>query len=469
MIKARESGGNIPSRDINARALRARDGRARLPGAARFVKSSHPPWFPQLGLVLYYHSQSTPEHERGRRRALTNAAGISGTHGRLLIVHGHELASYTFSDEHPLQPTRYELTMSLLSSLGWLDRSDLDVEAPRPALTGELLTVHSYPYVQAVTHAQAIAQGMTQPIDLSLYGLGTADNPLFAAIHDASALYTGATIQAMNAVTEGRAVHAYAPAGGQHHAMRARASGFCVYNDCAVAITAAVAAGYRVAYVDLDAHHGDGVQAAFYSDPRVLTISIHESGRYLFPGTGGVDEMGAGDGAGASINVPLPPMAGDDAILLAMERIIAPAVRSFVPDIMVAQTGCDTHHRDPLSHLTATLPLYPRLAEHLHDLAHECCSGRWLIVGGGGYDPVDVTPRAWTAFFGAVLGQETADVELPQDWIRASRQLGGDPPSRLLDDPGSDYDPLPTGAITQLLMDIEDTALAELRRRHGRD
>lgn len=400
---------------------------------------------------------------------MTDALGTHGAHGRLLVVHGHELASYTFSDMHPLQPSRYELTMSLLSSLGWLNRNDLDVEPPRPALMDELLTVHSHPYVQAVAYAQAIAQGAREPIDLSLYGLGTPDNPLFAVIHDASALYTGATIQAMNALLDGRAIHAYSPAGGQHHAMKARASGFCVYNDCAAAIAAAVAAGHRVAYVDLDAHHGDGVQAAFYSDPRVLTISVHESGRYLFPGTGSVQEIGSGDGRGTSINIPLPPMAGDDAILRAVERIVVPAVRSFVPDILVAQTGCDTHHKDPLTHLTATLPLFPQLAEHLHALAHECCSGRWLIVGGGGYDPVDVTPRAWTAFFGTVLGRETADIELPQEWIRASRQLGGDPPGCLLDDPGPDYDPLPAGAITQLLMDIEDTALAELRRRHGRD
>jgi acetoin utilization protein AcuC len=399
---------------------------------------------------------------------LTDALGGPSTHGRLLIVHGPELASYTFSDEHPLQPARYELTMSLLSGLGWLNRTDLDIERPRPALVEELLTVHTFPYIQAVGHAQAIAQGTRERVDLSLYGLGTADNPLFPAIHDAAALYTGATIQAMDALVEARAIHAYSPAGGQHHAMRARASGFCVYNDCAAAVAAAVAAGYRVAYVDLDAHHGDGVQAAFYTDPRVLTVSIHESGRFLFPGTGGNEEIGAGDGIGACINVPLPPQAGNDAILQAVDRIVAPAVRAFTPDILLVQTGCDTHHRDPLTDLTATLPLYPLLAERLHGLVHECCSGRWLIVGGGGYDPVDVTPRAWAAFFGTVLGQKTVDIELPPDWIRASRQLGGDPPACLLDDSGPAYDPLPVGEIAPLLKEVEDTALAVLRRRHER-
>ncbi len=393
---------------------------------------------------------------------------IPDRHGQLLIAYGPELASYTFGDEHPLQPSRYQLTMSLLSDLGWLDRIDIEIEPPRPATVEELLAVHSYPYLQAVAQAQAIAQGLREPVDLSLYGLGTEDDPLFPAIHDASALCAGATIQAMEGLTDGRAIHAYSPAGGQHHAMRARASGFCVYNDCAAAIAAAATAGYRVAYVDLDAHHGDGVQAAFYGDPRVLTISVHESGAYLFPGTGSVEEMGSGAGIGTSINVPLPPRAGDDAILQAMERIVAPALRAFVPDILVAQTGCDTHHMDPLTHLAATLPLYPRLAEQLHELAHECCAGRLLMVGGGGYDPVDVTPRAWTSFFGTVLGQETADVDLPLSWIEASRRLGGDPRAHLLDDPGPAYDPLPAADIAGLLRDIEDTALAELRRRHGR-
>ncbi len=379
------------------------------------------------------------------------------------------MASYAFGEEHPLQPARYTLTMSLLSSLGWLDRSDLDIEPPRPALLEELLAVHSYPYVQAVARAQAVANGEKQPLDLSLYGLGTADNPLFPSMHDASALYTGATVQAMGAIIDGRAIHAYSPAGGQHHAMRARASGFCIYNDCAAALAVAVAAGYRVAYVDLDAHHGDGVQAAFYGDPRVLTISVHESGRYLFPGTGDVEEMGTGEGLGTSINVPLPPKAGDAAILGAMELIIVPALRVFAPDMVVTQTGCDAHHLDPLTHLAATLPLYPILASWLHEVVHEHCSGRWLVVGGGGYDPVDVTPRAWTAFFGTVLGQETAAIELPEDWIRASRRLGGRPPRHLLDDPGPAFTPLAAEDLVALLTRVQDTALAELRRHLQRE
>lgn len=381
------------------------------------------------------------------------------------MVYGSELGSYRFNEDHPLQPTRYELTISLLTALGWLDAPQVHIEPPRQASLAELLTAHTYPYVQAVIQAQNIARGSAPPSDLRLYGLGVEDNPLFPSIHDAAALCAGASLQAMAAVLEGRALHAYNPAGGLHHAMRARASGFCVYNDCAVAIAGALEAGSRVAYVDLDAHHGDGVQEAFYADPRVLTVSIHESGRFLFPGTGDVEETGTGRGTGTSINVPLPPLAGDEAILEATDRIVLPAVRAFAPDLLVTQTGCDTHHTDPLTHLSATLSLYPLLADRLHRLAHECCSGRWLILGGGGYDPADVTPRAWTSFLGTVLGHATDDVLLPEQWREASREAGGDPPPRLLDDLGPQRVLAETAGWTALLERIERSAIAPLVER----
>lgn len=393
-------------------------------------------------------------------------AGHQGdVHEPVIVVHGPELTSYSFSEEHPLQPSRHDLTMSLLRALGWLDAPGVTVEAPRAATLSELLTAHSLPYVQAVQHAQDVARGTGPRADLRLYGLDTEDNPLFPEIHDASALLAGASLQAMQAVLDGRATHAYSPAGGMHHAMRARGAGFCIYNDIAVAIAAALAAGKRVAYVDFDAHHGDGVQAIFYDDPRVLTISVHESGRYLFPGTGEADETGTGEGRGACLNVPLPPDAGDQHILMAYDRLIAPAVRAYHPDVLVTQTGCDTHHADPLTDLAASMALYPALAARLHDLVHEVCGGHWLIVGGGGYDPADVTPRAWTAFFGTVLGEETEAVTLPEEWRRASREKGGYPPVDLLDDPESPPVQPPGRAFTALLDEIEAGALALLVER----
>jgi acetoin utilization protein AcuC len=385
----------------------------------------------------------------------------------IVIVHGPALTSYRFNEEHPLQPSRHDLTVSLLAALGWLDTPGLTIEPPQQATLSELLTTHTLPFIEAVKTAQQIARGKRGAADLRLYGLGTEDNPLFPGMHEAPALLAGASLQAMRALIDGRAVHAYSPAGGMHHAMRARAAGFCIYNDIAVAINAAVQAGHRVAYLDFDAHHGDGVQSMFYEDPRVLTVSIHESGRFLFPGTGEADEMGGGDGLGACLNIPLPPDAGNEAVLLAYERLIEPAVRAYRPDIVVAQTGCDAHHADPLTDLAATMALYPQLAEHLHALVHEVSGGRWLIVGGGGYDPADVTPRAWTAFFGTVLGRETRDVVLPGEWLLASRRMGGSPPVHLLDDPGADSTQSREQGFVDSLDQIEGGALAALQRRFG--
>jgi len=393
---------------------------------------------------------------------LETAKELSETFERFTVVYGPELATYSFSAEHPLQADRYLLTLSLLRSLGWLEAPGIEFETPRFATLSELLAVHSYPYIQAVQQGQAIARGERPSADLTLYGLGTSDDPLFADMHDAAALYTGATIQGMEALLEDRAIHAWSPAGGQHHAHRAEASGFCIYNDSAAAIAVALEAGRRVAYLDIDAHHGDGVQAAFYEDPRVLTISIHESGRYLFPGTGDVDETGRGDATGTCINIPLPPFSGDEAILQAFTRVIEPAVRAWAPDILLTQTGVDAHHADPLTHLSATLPLYPRLAARMHRLVHEAAAGRWLIVGGGGYDPWDVTPRAWTAFIGAVLGRDVDDVPLPEEWLDASRAAGGDPPPFLLQDPGPEYIPADSTDFEPVLEQIERTALAAL-------
>lgn len=410
-------------------------------------------------------SGATPDTSRPPNARGAGPPRASELGEAVLIVYGDGLSSYDLSETHPLKPSRYALTMSLLRGLGWLDAPGITIEEPRSATLTELLAVHGYAYVDAVHEAQAAVRRGEEPTDVRVYGLGTDDVPLFADIHDAAALHTGATVQAMEAVLEGRAVHAYSPAGGMHHAMRARAAGFCVYNDCAVAIAAAVKTGRTVAYVDFDAHHGDGVQAAFYDEPRVLTVSVHQSGRFLFPGTGFPDEIGAGEAKGTSLNVALPAAAGNDAILAAYERIVAPSVRAFAPDVMVTQTGCDTHHADPLTDLTATLALYPELAARLHALVHHTCEGRWLIVGGGGYDPADVTPRAWAAFMGTVLGHDARDVTLPAEWVRASQASGGAPPARLLDDTGPPLTGSTDRSVALALYEAEVVALSALLAR----
>ncbi|HJZ60751.1 MAG TPA: hypothetical protein VKD47_01210, partial [Miltoncostaeaceae bacterium] len=205
-----------------------------------------------------------------------------------------------------------------------------------------------------------------------------------------------------------------------------RASGFCVYNDCAMAVRALLDAGAeRVAYVDVDAHHGDGVQWLFYEDPRVLTCSVHESGRYLFPGTGGLEERGSGEGLGTSLNVPLPPFTGDAPYLRSVEEVIAPAVMAFRPDVLIAHLGADVHHADPLAHLQVSMDALPRLYRLLHELAREAAGGRYIVLAGGGYN-IDVLARAWALQLDELVGAGL-DEDLPEQWLRDAEAVAGRP------------------------------------------
>jgi acetoin utilization protein AcuC len=234
-------------------------------------------------------------------------------------------------------------------------------------------------------------------------------------MHEASALVVGASLAAARAVWQGGQEHGVNVAGGLHHAMASMASGFCVYNDPAIAIAWLLAHGAnRVAYVDIDVHHGDGVQAAFYHDPRVLTISVHESGRYLFPGSGFPDEVGR---EGSSVNVALPPGTDDAGWLRAFHAVVPPLLRGFGPDILVSQHGCDTHAADPLAHLKLSVDGQRRAHMALHDLAHETADGRWLALGGGGYELVHVVPRTWTHLIATAAGRPIdVTAQTPARW-----------------------------------------------------
>jgi acetoin utilization protein AcuC len=238
-------------------------------------------------------------------------------------------------------------------------------------------------------------------------------------MHEASTLVCGATVAAAEAIRSGSALHAFSPAGGLHHAMRGRAAGFCIYNDPAVAIAWLLEQGVeRIAYVDVDVHHGDGVEAIFADEPRVLTISVHESGRFLFPGTGFADEIGTGPAEGTIANLPLPPNTTDELYLPAFDAVVPALVRAFEPEILVTQLGCDTHYTDPLAHLALTTRCYQGLAGRLHDLAHTVTGGRWLATGGGGYQWAAVVPRAWTTYLAEMTG-----TELPAELPPAYREL----------------------------------------------
>jgi len=332
------------------------------------------------------------------------------------LVWGTDYLAYNFGN-HPLSPVRLELTVGLSRGLGVLDR--LTVIEPEVATRQQLLTIHSAEYLDAVRTASN-DPGFTG------FGLGTDDNPVFHGMFDAAALIAGGSRRAALEVMAGRAAHAGNIAGGLHHAMHNSAAGFCVLNDAVLAIRTLLADGaQRVAYVDIDVHHGDGVQAAFYDDPRVLTISIHQDPRTLYPGTGLSTETGVGDGLGAAINMPLPPGTGDDGWHTAFNAVVPSALRAFKPNVLVTQNGCDTHHEDPLADLSLTVDGQRAAYTKLHALSHELCDGKWVALGGGGYGVLRCVPRSWTHLIAELSNHHVApDTWVPSDWISDLRRRG---------------------------------------------
>jgi acetoin utilization protein AcuC len=328
--------------------------------------------------------------------------------GPVTVVWDEALAAYDFGPEHPLRPARVQLTMALARACGLLDKAHL--VGPAPVAGTDLTRVHELDYLAAVKAAERGQPAVR-------FGFGPGDNPPFPGMHEASTRVCGATVAAAEAIRSGQALHAFSPAGGLHHAMPDRASGFCVYNDPAVAIAWLLDQGVeRIAYVDVDVHHGDGVEAIFAAEPRVLTLSLHESGRYLFPGTGFAHEVGEGPARGTMANLPLPPSTTDDLYLAAFDAVVPALVRAFQPEILVTQLGCDTHYTDPLAHLGLTVGAYRQLAGRLHDLAHTVAGGRWLATGGGGYQWASVVPRAWCTYLAEMVGAELPE-RLPEPYL----------------------------------------------------
>lgn len=350
--------------------------------------------------------------------------------GQVRVVWSPALLGYDFGPQHPMAPDRLELTMLLARELGLLDLPSVEVVGAEPASDETLLTVHTREYVDAVRAASSSLE--PDPV----HGLGTEDDPVFAGMHEAAARIVTGSVEAAAAVWSGSADHAVNVTGGMHHAMPAAASGFCVYNDVNAAIQRLLDDGAeRVAYVDVDAHHGDGVQAVFWDDPRVLTVSLHESGRTLFPGTGAAAEVGGRGAEGTAVNVPLPAGTGDAGWLRAFDAVVPPVVRAFAPDVVVSQHGCDAHARDPLTNLVLSVDALRYAAERMHDLAHEVSGGRWLALGGGGYAVVDVVPRAW-AHLVAVAAHAPVDPDraVPEAWTAVVRERLGVPgPERMTD------------------------------------
>ena len=371
----------------------------------------------------------------------------------MLLVFGPRSTDYDFGPDHVLTPRRFGPGIDLLRAVG----AEPGL-APDPAPDADLRLCHVQEYIEVVRRFSVDPFG---PMEA---GIGWGDNPPFADMHEASAAVAGGSMRAMEAILDGRVEHAFHPGGGLHHAMRARASGFCIYNDPALAIARARRDGLRVMYIDLDVHHGDGVQALFWEDPGVLTFSIHESGRYLFPGTGDVDEVGAGASAGTVVNVPLPPYTGEAAWYPIVESYLPALAAAFGPDLIVSQHGADSHGWDPLAHLHVTTTAHGKAARLIDALAHQFGGGRWLATGGGGYDAYRVVPRTWALTWLAGAHREVPSAT-PEAWRarwadEAARYGQAPLPERFDDEPnaGIPYD------LTQEASEQRALALAAIHR-----
>ncbi|MDF1536446.1 MAG: acetoin utilization protein AcuC [bacterium] len=331
-----------------------------------------------------------------------------------LLVYSPLYRTFSYGPHHPLRPTRLYLTHYLMEACGFLDGPAVRQAEPVPATRDHLLRTHSAGYLEALEAANG---GEHFPGALK-WGLGLGDNPIFAGVWDWSLLVCGGSLMALSEVAEGNCSVAMHTGGGFHHAHHARAAGFCYLNDLAVAIADQVEKGRKTLYLDIDAHHGDGVQEAFYGSDQVLTVSIHETPDHLFPGTGYERELGEGKGYGYSVNVPLSPGSSDPTFIDAFEAVVPPLLRSFSPDLVVVQLGVDTMTGDPLAHLMLTT----RSVEHALARLLEIHSGDIMVSGGGGYE-MDTVARSWTLAWGILTGQEVPD-ELPESYLKERRKYG---------------------------------------------
>ena len=360
-----------------------------------------------------------------------------------LVVWDPAMLSYKLSPDHPLNPLRLELTIALATELGVLD--GVEFARPSPATEETLQTVHTAEYIAAVQQASRPDVGWWS----GEFGLGTSDNPIFPGMHDSAALIAGGSVAAAHAIGSGATTRAVNIAGGLHHAMPDHASGFCVYNDVALAITELLRLGEpRVAYVDVDVHHGDGVQAVFYNDPRVLTVSLHESPLTLFPGTGRPAESGGPDALGSAVNLALPAGTGDADWLRAFHAVVPGVLQAFRPTVLVTQHGADAHVEDPLANLRLSVDGQRAAQLALRGLAEKLTDGRWLSFGGGGYALVRVVPRTWTHLLATVLDRDVdPSTALPAGFRQLAR--------RYLRDDGT-----PTGGLPATMGDsVEPTYL----------
>ena len=329
------------------------------------------------------------------------------------LVDPRSLMRFDFGASHPFKIHRLGLTFELIEAYGLTELENVSLIEPREATEEEACVFHSQGYLETLRLASS---GMWVP-NLFAHGLGSGDNPVFPEIYDWAMSVAGGSIDGAKAILDGRAKRAFNMTGGLHHAMPSRASGFCHINDAVLAIHELLRAGKRVAYVDIDAHHGDGVEHAFYSRNDVLTISMHQSGYTIFPGSGFVEDTGDSAGAGFAVNVPLMPGAGDAAYDKGMEEVILPALEAYRPDVLTTQLGADAIVGDALASLQVSLRCFERCVDAFRKLDLP-----WLAFGGGGYNVGNVV-RAWTLSWARMIEAELPD-EIPSGWMTAAAPHG---------------------------------------------
>lgn len=348
------------------------------------------------------------------------------------LIYSDDLLKYDFGSFHPLNQLRMKLAFELIKDFGLVDRPHVKAVQPTMASEEKVLLAHDEEYVGVV---KDLSSGVHHP-DSFRYGFGLGDNPVFDGMHEASLVHLGGTLKACDMVQNGDVQHVFSMGGGFHHALRKRASGFCIYNDIVVAIRHLQRehSVRKIMYADVDAHHADGVQIALYDDPSVMNFSIHESGKFLYPGTGHSEETGEGEGKGYTCNLPLRPDTHDESFMKAFEEIFPPLARAFKPDILLTQFGVDMHFDDSLSHINLTTKSYDMVARTFHKVAHDVCDGRWVCLGGGGYSSRSVS-RIWTILFARMI-EANPPTYLSERWRNLYRNIAKeDPGEELFDDP----------------------------------
>ncbi|MCL4458828.1 MAG: acetoin utilization protein AcuC [Chloroflexi bacterium] len=347
---------------------------------------------------------------------------------KMVIIYGDKFLDYQLGGNHPLNPLRLKLACSLMRHLGLLQSPGVSVAEPVVASEKEVLLFHSQRYYDYVVAACGRGWGW----------LDIGDTPAFKGGVEASLLVVGASLQAASMVWQGGVDHAFNLGGGLHHAYPERASGFCIFNDPAIAIAWLKQRGAkRIVYIDIDAHHGDGVMYGFYADAGLLDIDFHEDGRYLFPGSGDADELGEGEAKGCKVNVPLPPYCGDESFLYAFRELVPPLLKRYQPEIILVQCGADGHAGDPLTHMRLTNNSYREAARIVHQLAHELCGGRLVLFGGGGYNYGSVAV-CWTTI-ASVVAETAVPEQIPQAWRREfEKTLRQSAPSTMAGEPGGE-------------------------------